>query len=109
MFDENGILKSPDGKNISRPDNLQPNCKLCAKWIEDLKKPWDGWISRNEYYFLTYRSCKAFGSLPKPGGSDCQCKETMEILLLLETIFTCAEKLENKEFMGKMILGNRGI
>lgn len=109
IHDDNGVVNGPDDKPIERAETLPVNCTMCKKWDDDAEEAWEKFTRKNQYYFTVYRVAHAFGQLPRAGGIDIQDSETMENLLLLDTLFESHKTLDEKEFRIKLAGLSRGI
>ncbi len=70
---------------------------------------WEKFTRKNQYYFTVYRIARAFGQLPRAGGIDKQDNDTMENLLMLDTLFESHQSLDEKEFRIKLAGLSRGM
>lgn len=97
------LLKDSTGKSIERKENDKPKCNLCAKFDSSIGKVWDGFTPKNDYIFRTFLIAHYFRALPKPGGIDQQDPFIMDILIVLEEIFTKRKEIDNIELQTKLL------
>jgi hypothetical protein len=89
------VVRDSKQRPVERAEHQPVNCRYCAKYDDEAKKGWDGFSRKNAYLFKSFLLAKAFGVLPRPGGTDQQDDETMDKFIILENIFnSSAEQVQ---------------
>jgi hypothetical protein len=102
-------VKDSAGRTIERGKNQEPKCGSCKKYDPVRERGWDGFTPLNYYYFSTYRGMAAFHCLPARGGLDNQLPKTMEIMLLLDSMFKASANLQEQRFQQKVASSFKGL
>ena len=104
-FSKGQILKDSKGKPLERNDKTLPNCRLCQKHDNSDGSIWNGFTTKNEYYFKTFLVAHYFGVLPRVGGIDQQSPIIVEILIVLKEMFIRHKEVNDMEFQMKLMSG----
>jgi len=88
-----GIKRGPFGDKLRRPEATVPTdgstpafCRACPRFDASRGRPWPGFTPREDRTFQIFRTCDAFGVLPRPGGAEQQEPGSMEVLLMLKQV-----------------------
>ncbi|MBW8002624.1 MAG: hypothetical protein FVQ80_11485 [Planctomycetes bacterium] len=85
-----------------RPPEAKVTCSFCEKFDHETGKVWEGFTHKNTYIFRVFLAARAFGVLPRPGGSDQQDPFLLDVLVVLNEMFDRKESLDAREFYVKM-------
>lgn len=101
------MIIGPGKKPLKR--SAPPNCNVCKKYDSETGKIWQGFSRRNFYHFKSFLLCKAFGVLPRVGGTDNQDPGQMDMFILLSEIFEKNHEMRDKNFQLKMMGSMKGL